>query len=736
MSKKKIKRGKASTNNNKRDDRRGKHTNSDSRARSIAQIRGLVLRYFRNDRSNAPIHYKQLASSIGAEGELAYEMVHESMDQLVRERILANGKQEGTFRYNSPKKMLEGVIKRKSGRGDNLFFPDDGGDPIRVAERNTNNAMDGDRVVLHRLATRRGQDAEGEVIDILERAESNFVGVLSVRKDVCFLLTESRKLANDIFIPQNKMNGGKDGDKVIVRVTAWPERAKNPEGEVLAVIGKPGDNDTEMHAILAEFGLPYQYPEEVEAYANQLSPDMAYDESYQREDFRKVPTLTIDPDDAKDFDDALSYRKISDNKVEVGVHIADVTAYVLPDDIIDKEAAERATSVYLVDRTIPMLPERLCNDLCSLKPDVDRPAYSVIFEMNHEGKVLKHRITRTIIHSDRRLTYDQAQALIDGKDGAMKDEVLGLQRLAEKLRAKRMADGAIAFESEELAFKLDEKGKPLDVYVKQTLESNKLVEEFMLLANRSVASFIHHLRDEKNPPTFVYRVHDRPDEEKLATLKEFVGRLGYRLNITGTPQMLAQSINKLLEDVKGKPEQDLIETLTVRSISKAVYQTDNIGHYGLAFEDYTHFTSPIRRHPDMMVHRLLTHYMNGGKSVNKAELDEICKHDSNMEKLAADADRASVKYKQVEYMQQFLGQFFDGVISGVQDFGIFVELTANGCEGLVPIRDMDDDFYELDERTYSLVGINHKRRYSLGDKVTVKIVRADLERKQLDFELA
>lgn len=704
------------------------------RARSVAQVRGLVLRYFRNT-DEKDVHYKQVASSIGAEGELAYALVLEAMEQLAHERILAIGKEPGIFQYIQPKKMLEGTIKRRSGRGDNLFYPDDGGEPIAVPERDTNNAMDGDRVVLHRLATRRGQAPQGEVVKILERAEANFVGVLAERNGVCFLLTESKKLANDIFIPKNKMNGGKDGDKVVVRVTAWPERAKNPEGEVLAVIGKPGDNDTEMHAILAEYGLPYKYPEEVEAAANALDPNMAYKEIYQRKDYREVPTLTIDPDDAKDFDDALSFRRLDKDKVEVGVHIADVTAYVLPDDLIDKEAAARATSVYLVDRTIPMLPERLCNDLCSLKPNVDRPAYSVIFQMNNSGKVLHHEITRTIIHSKTRLTYDQAQAMIDGEEGEMALEVRELQNLAVKLRAERMAHGAIAFEKEELAFELDEKGKPINVYVKQTLESNKLIEEFMLLANRTVAAFIHYLRDEKNPPTFVYRVHDRPNEEKLSTLKEFVGRLGYKLMLSDDPMVLARSINKLLANVKGKPEQDLIETLTVRSMSKAIYQTDNIGHYGLAFEDYTHFTSPIRRHPDMMVHRLLTHYMNGGKSVNKSELEAICKHDSEMEKLASDADRDSVKYKQVEYMQQFLGQTFDGVISGVKEFGVFVELSANGCEGLVPIRDMDDDFYELDERTYSLVGINHKRRYSLGDKLTVRVARADLEKKQLDFEL-
>ncbi|MDD7437951.1 MAG: ribonuclease R [Bacteroidales bacterium] len=737
MSKKRkveAKRGRSaskSTPRNRKHNRR--ETIPSGNKRSVAQVRGLVLQYFRNSNGEAA-DYRQVALGVGAEGELAVEMVREAMEQLARERVLVTDGMPNRYRYLPPKQKMEGVLRRKSGKGHNMFFPDGDGEPIRIAERNTGNAMDGDRVVMNRLATRRGQLPEGEIVEVLERAEANFVGVISIKNNVAFLLTESNKLANDIFVPMDKLNGAKDGEKVVVRVLEWPERAKNPLGEVLLVIGQPGDNDTEMHAILAEYGLPFSYPEEVELYANQLDEQMAFSEQYKRLDYREVPTITIDPETAKDFDDALSLKPLGKDRWEVGVHIADVTAYVLPDDIIDREAASRATSVYLVDRTVPMLPERLCNDLCSLRPNVDRPAYSVIFTMNDNAQILDYKITRTVIHSDARLSYEEAQAMIEGELHEESEIILSLNRLAKQLRVQRMTEGAIAFERSEMAFRLDEQGKPLEVYLKHPIDSNKLVEEFMLLANRTVAEHIATLRGE-NAPSFVYRVHDTPDAEKLADLAEFVGRLGYKLRTTGTPDMIAKNLNDLLAKVQGKPEAELIETLTIRTMAKAVYQTDNIGHYGLAFEYYTHFTSPIRRHPDMMVHRLLTRYMAGGKSMDKAELEEICKYDSDQERKASEAERTSIKYKEVEYMQGHLGEVFDGVVSGVKEFGIFVELKANSCEGLVPIRDLDDDYYELDERTYSLVGYNTKRRFSLGDKVTVRVARADLERRQLDFEL-
>lgn len=703
--------------------------------RSVSRVRGLVLQYFRNSKGEAS-DYRQVAEGVGAEGDLAVEMVREAMVQLAQERVLVADSLPDRYRYVAPKQKMEGILRRKAGRGHNMFYPDDGGEPIRVAERNTGHAMDGDKVVMNRLATRRGQEPEGEIVEILERADTNFVGVISILNDVAFLITESNKLANDIFIPRDKLNGAQDGDKVVVKVLEWPERAKNPVGEVQAVIGKPGDNDTEMHAILAEYGLPFKYPEEVTLAGEKLDANKAFSDIFPRKDFRKPLTITIDPESAKDFDDALSLEKVDEGRWEVGVHIADVTAYVLPDDEIDREAAKRATSVYLVDRTVPMLPERLCNDLCSLKPGVDRPAYSVIFQLDDEAKVLDYEITRTIIHSDKRLTYEEAQAMIDGADQPETAAIQTLNNLAKKLRADRMKAGAIAFERSELAFRIDDQGKPLEIYVKHPIPANHLIEEFMLLANRTVAKHIGTLYGEgKEEPTFVYRVHDTPDAEKLADLAEFVGRLGYKIKPTGTPEQIARSLNDLLKKVQDKPEAELVETLTIRTMAKAIYQTENIGHYGLAFPYYTHFTSPIRRHPDMMVHRLLTHYMNGGKSLKRADIEEICKYDSEQERKATEAERTSIKYKQVEFMQNHLGEVFDGVISGVKEFGVFVELVANGVEGLVPIRDLDDDYYELDEKTYSLVGYNTKRRFSLGDKLTIRVARADLDKRQLDFEL-
>lgn len=703
--------------------------------RSVSRVRGLVLQYFRNSKGEAS-DYRQVAEGVGAEGDLAVEMVREAMVQLAQERVLVADSLPDRYRYVAPRQKMEGILRRKAGRGHNMFYPDDGGEPIRVAERNTGHAMDGDKVVMNRLATRRGQEPEGEIVEILERADTNFVGVISILNDVAFLITESNKLANDIFIPRDKLNGAQDGDKVVVKVLEWPERAKNPVGEVQAVIGKPGDNDTEMHAILAEYGLPFKYPEEVTLAGEKLDANKAFSDIFPRKDFRKPLTITIDPESAKDFDDALSLEKVGEGRWEVGVHIADVTAYVLPDDEIDREAAKRATSVYLVDRTVPMLPERLCNDLCSLKPGVDRPAYSVIFQLDNEAKVLDYEITRTIIHSDKRLTYEEAQAMIDGAEQPETAAIQTLNNLAKKLRADRMKAGAIAFERLELAFRIDDHGKPLEIYVKHPIPANHLIEEFMLLANRTVAKHIGTLYGEgKEEPTFVYRVHDTPDAEKLADLAEFVGRLGYKIKPTGTPEQIARSLNDLLKKVQDKPEAELVETLTIRTMAKAIYQTENIGHYGLAFPYYTHFTSPIRRHPDMMVHRLLTHYMNGGKSLKRADIEEICKYDSEQERKATEAERTSIKYKQVEFMQNHLGEVFDGVISGVKEFGVFVELVANGVEGLVPIRDLDDDYYELDEKTYSLVGYNTKRRFSLGDKLTIRVARADLDKRQLDFEL-
>ena len=533
---------------------------------------------------------------------------------------------------------------------------------------------------------------------------------------------------------KDKLKGGKSGDKAIVRITEWPEEAKNPLGEVVDILGTAGDNDAEMNAILAEFDLPYKYPANVEKAAEKISDAIPEEEIAKREDFRGVTTFTIDPKDAKDFDDALSARKLDNGNWEVGVHIADVTYYVKPESLIDREAFSRATSVYLVDRTIPMLPERLCNQICSLRPNEEKLCFSVIFELNKNAEIQQSHITRTIIKSDRRFTYEEAQAVIETGEGEYKEEILALNGLAQKLRDRRFKDGAIAFDRYEVKFDIDENGKPLGTYIKESKEANKLIEEFMLLANRTVAEFIGKSKN-KTKKTFVYRIHEQPDPEKLRDFSAFISRFGYKMRTEGTKTDISKGINKLLDSVQGKPEENLVETLAIRSMQKAHYTTDNIGHYGLAMDYYTHFTSPIRRYPDMMVHRLLERYLAGGRSVIKNKYEEYCKHCSEMEMVASNAERSSIKYKQVEFMKDKLGQVFDGVVSGVTEWGLYVELNDNKCEGLVPIRDLDDDYYEFDDKNYCLLGRRTKRIYRLGDAITVKVAQANLERKQLDFAL-
>ena len=643
--------------------------------------------------------------------------------------------EKGEFKLNGKGQILTGIFQRKS-NGKNSFTPDEGGAPIFIAERNAAHAMNGDRVRVALCARRKRKEPEGEVIEILERAKTTFVGTLKVTKNYAFLLTESSTLANDIFIPKEKLKGGKNGDKAVVRITEWPDEAKNPFGEVVDVLGKAGDNNTEMHAILAEYGLPYTYPASVEAAAEKLPAEITPEDYAEREDFRTVTTFTIDPKDAKDFDDALSIRPLKPGLWEVGVHIADVSHYVKEGGAIDKEAVKRATSVYLVDRTIPMLPERLCNFICSLRPNEEKLAYSVIFTLNDNAEVKDYRIRHTVIKSDRRFTYEEAQAIIETGTGDYTYEILELNRLAQQLRARRMAAGSIDFDRVEVKFEIDEKGKPLSVYFKQSKEANKLIEEFMLLANRTVAEHIGKVPKNKKPKVFPYRIHDLPDPMKLENLSQFIARFGYKIRTGGSKTEVSRSLNRLLSDVSGKKEQNLIETVSLRAMQKARYSIHNIGHYGLAFDYYTHFTSPIRRYPDLMVHRLLTRYEAGGRTAQADKYEELCDHSSAMEQTAASAERASVKYKQVEFMGERIGNVYDGVISGVTEWGIYVEINENKCEGMVPMRDLGDDYYEFDEKNYCLIGRRHHRKFSLGDPVKIKVARANLEKKQLDFTLA
>ena len=638
------------------------------------------------------------------------------------------------YKLNNHGIEMTGTFQRKS-NGKNSFIPEGGGEPIFIAERNSAHAMNNDKVKIAFFAKRKHHDAEGEVIEILERANDTFVGTLEVEKSYAFLVTENRTLANDIFIPKDKLKGGKTGDKAVVKVIEWPDKAKNPIGQVIDILGKAGDNTTEMHAILAEFGLPYVYPQAVEKAADKIPAEITAEEIARREDFRKVTTFTIDPKDAKDFDDALSIRKLKDNLWEVGVHIADVTHYVKEGSIIDKEAEKRATSVYLVDRTIPMLPERLCNFLCSLRPHEEKLAFSVIFDITEKGDVKNSRVVHTVIYSDRRFTYEEAQQIIETKNGDFKDEVLMLDTIAKALREKRFAAGAINFDRYEVKFEIDEKGKPVSVYFKESKDANKLVEEFMLLANRTVAEQIGRVPKGKKAKVLPYRIHDLPDPEKLDNLNQFIARFGYKLRTSGTKTDISKSINHLLDDIQGKKEENLIETVSIRAMQKARYSTHNIGHYGLAFDYYTHFTSPIRRFPDMMVHRLVTKYLDGRRSVSESKYEDLCDHSSNMEQIAANAERASIKYKQVEFMSERVGQTYDGVISGVTEWGLYVELNENKCEGMIPMRDLDNDYYEFDEKNYCLRGRRKNHTYSLGDAITVKVARANLEKKQLDFAL-
>ena len=659
-----------------------------------------------------------------------------------------------SYRLNTKGQVQEGTFRRKA-NGKNSFVPDDGGNPVFVAERNSMFALDGDRVRVTFNARRANHIKEAVVTEILSHARDTFVGKLQVERDYAFLVTESNIFVHDIMIPKKKLKGGVTGEKAVVKITQWPSReSKSIVGEVVDVLGKTGDNNVEMHAILAQYGLPYKYPRNVELAAEKIPLEITPEELKGREDFRDVCTFTIDPKDAKDFDDALSVRQLEKGLWEVGVHIADVSHYVTEGSVIDKEAQKRATSVYLVDRTIPMLPERLCNLICSLRPDEDKLCYSVVFDMDDNAQVKRWRLVHTVIRSNRRFAYEEVQQILEdngvvdgsgkpappapkgGYKGELAAELITLDRLAKLLREARFKNGAVKFEREELHFDIDEKGKPVKCYFKVSKDANKLIEEFMLLANRTVAESIGKVPKGVKAKTLPYRVHDAPDPTKLENLREVVTKFGYKLKTAGTRSAISKSLNSLMSDSMGRREQNLIQTVALRAMMKAKYSTYNIGHYGLAFDYYTHFTSPIRRYPDTMVHRLLTRYQEGGRSANRKYYEDQCEHSSDMEQTAANAERDSIKYKMVEFMADKIGNVYEAHISGIQSYGIYCEIDENHCEGLVPMHDLDDDYYDFDERNYCLVGRRHHNKYQLGDPITIKVAKANIEKRLLDFTIA
>lgn len=661
---------------------------------------------------------------------------------------------DNSYKLNTNGQVQEGRFVRKS-NGKNSFIPDGSDKPIFVSERNSMSALTGDRVRVSMMARRRNHIKEAQVIEILQRAKDQFVGRLMVDKDIAFLVTAENTMAQNILIPKNKLKGGKTDDKAVVKVTAWPDSEhKSIIGEVVDVLGKTGDNDVEMNTILAQYGLPYKYPKNVEAAAEKITGEITEQDVAEREDFRDTWTCTIDPKDAKDFDDALSIKKLDNGLYQVGVHIADVSHYVTEGSIIDREAVKRATSVYLVDRTIPMLPERLCNFVCSLRPNEEKLCYSAIFDLDDNAEIRASRIVHTIIRSNRRYAYEEAQQVLEdngvvdgtgepapnpGKEGYKDEygwEICTLDRLAKLLRKKRFKDGSVMFDTEELHFDIDEKGHPIRCYFKRSKDANKLIEEFMLLANRTVAESVGRAPKGKKPKVLPYRVHDNPDPEKMEALRKFIAPFGLKVKTDGTRKAMIKSINKLMTDVGEQREAKVVQTVTLRAMMKAKYTTHNIGHFGLGFDYYTHFTSPIRRYPDTMVHRLLTKYQNGGRSANEKHCEDLCEHCSDMEQLAQNAERDSIKFKMVEFMGDKIGNEYDAHISGITSYGIYAEIDENHCEGMVPMRDLDDDYYEFDEKNFLLRGRRHHHKYQLGDPIRIKVARANVEKRQLDFTLA
>ncbi|CAM3750607.1 ribonuclease R [Mucilaginibacter galii] len=692
----------------------------------------LVLDVFEQNGREA-LNYKQVAAKLNIREPESRETILEILKEEAKKDILQEIS-PGKFKVLELKTFVEGKVDMTSEGSAFIVTDDEFENDIFVAPRKLRNALNGDRVKVYVYAKSKGKRKEGEVIEIIKRAKMEFTGIVKLSERFAFFVPDDRKMLHDIFIPLGDLNGAKNGMKAVATITDWPPEAKNPIGRIKTVLGVQGENDTEMNAILADYGFPLSFPAEVERDSEEISDVITPEEIAKRRDFRDVLTITIDPYDAKDFDDAISYKKLENGNFEVGVHIADVAHYIIPDSELDKEAYDRGTSVYLVDRVIPMLPERLSNGLCSLRPHEDKLCFAAVFELDEAGHVLTEWFGKTVIHSDRRFTYEEVQEVIENSEGEYVEEIHQLNALAYKLREQKFKNGAISFESTEVKFKLDETGKPIGVFVKERKDAHKLVEDFMLLANRKVAEFVSKKGKGKKKYTFVYRAHDAPNPETLGNFAQFAARFGYKINMKSDREV-ARSLNHLMADVEGKKEQNVLTQLAIRSMAKAVYTTKSSSHYGLAFDHYTHFTSPIRRYPDVMVHRLLLHYLNGGESANAEHYEALCKHSSEKEKKAADAERASVKYKQAEYLKDHIGSIYSGVISGVTEWGMYVQITENNCEGMIRLRDIADDFYTWDEKNYAIIGQRKKKVYQLGDEIRIKVKNVDLTKKQIDFSL-
>ena len=683
-----------------------------------------------NDNPGRAYEFKQIAKKVGAKNKAVNAAIFEALDDLESDgkiKRLANG----SFASAREAEGIAGTVDHVNPRFAYIVTGIEGQKDIYVKTRDLLPAMHGDKVMVELFGKRSGESPEGKVTEVIQRGRNRFVGRVELSKAYAFIVPDFKKIYQDFFVYPENINGAKSNDKVLFEVTRWPEGDKNPEAKIIEILGVTGENEAEIHSIMAEFDLPFRFPERVLAESERISEEISNDEIKKRWDFRDTLTFTIDPEDAKDFDDAISLKKLDNGHFEIGVHIADVTHYVRPETILDGDAFDRATSVYLVDRTVPMLPEKLSNGLCSLRPNEDKLTFAAVFEMDEQGKVIDEKFGRTVIHSDHRFTYENAQEGIETGQGKFASELKTLNDLAILLRKQRFAHGAVNFETAEVKFKLDEKGKPLEVVPKIRKDAHKLVEEFMLLANKAVATFVYKMKKGEGKNTFVYRTHDFPDPERVRDFSLFARQFGHKINIE--EKTISSSLNKLMDEIEGKPEQNVLQSLAVRAMAKAKYTTDAKGHFGLAFDHYTHFTSPIRRYPDMMVHRLLQHYLDNGKPVDKKEFEEKCVHSSEREKRAADAERASIKYKQVEFMSLAEDKMYEGIITGVTDFGIFVEITQTKCEGMVRLADMKDDFYELDEKNYRVIGRRRNKIYRLGDKTMVRIKKTDVDRRTIDL---